>query len=122
MNIRIASFVLLALAATAAAAEGPAPAAGSVEQKAQVCVACHGPQGAKPILPEYPILAGQHASYLEHALTEYQQGKRKNPVMTAQAAALSAEDIEALAEYFSLQPSALYTPSVHASGQASAAK
>jgi cytochrome c553 len=74
------------------------------------CAACHGPGGAKPIAPDYPILAGQYASYIIKALGEYKSGKRKNPVMGAQAAQLSQDEIEALAHFFDGQPTPLYTP------------
>lgn len=89
----------------------PATAADAPE-KAALCAACHGEGGAKPIMPEYPVLAGQYANYLAHALHEYKDGKRKNPVMSAQAAGLSDADIEALAAYFEAQPGPLYTPMI----------
>lgn len=85
----------------------------SDNEKAATCIACHGPNGAKPIAPDYPVLAGQYANYLEHSLKEYKDGTRKNAIMAGQAAALSKEDIKALAAYFSSQVSPLYTPSVH---------
>ncbi len=75
--------------------------------KAAVCFACHGEAGNKPIMPEYPVLAGQHNDYLVAALTQYKAGKRKNPIMAGQAAALKPEDIRDLAAYFSSQPSDL---------------
>lgn len=86
----------------------------AVPEKATLCFSCHGPAGGKPILPEYPILAGQYSNYLEHALHEYKNGLRKNPVMGAQAAALSDADIKAIAMYFSLQKAEkpLYTPKI----------
>lgn len=87
--------------------------ANSENEKAKACAACHGANGAKPVLPDAPVLAGQYRNYLVHSLTEYKQGKRKNAVMAGQAAALSAEDIKDLAAYFSSQVSPLYTPSVH---------
>lgn len=92
---------------------GPGTGANTELDKAQTCVACHGPNGAKPILPEYPILAGQHRNYLVQALQEYRSGARKNAVMATQATGLSDADIEALAAYFASQQSLLYTPSVH---------
>ena len=98
--------------ATVATMTFAADEAGGVEKKAAVCTACHGPGGSKPIMPEYPVLAGQYANYLQHALHEYKDGKRKNPVMGAQAGSLSDEDIKALAEYFESQPSPLYTPKI----------
>jgi cytochrome c553 len=95
-----------AVALPAAAADSAAP------EKAAVCTACHGEGGGKPIMPEYPVLAGQYANYLAHALHEYKEGKRKNPVMGAQAAGLSDDDIKALANYFESQPGPLYTPMI----------
>jgi cytochrome c553 len=74
---------------------------------AETCKACHGEGGAKPIQPDYPVIAGQHRDYLAAALTQYKSGKRKNAVMAGFAAALKPEDISDLAEYFSKQPSAL---------------
>ena len=81
---------------------GTAPAA------AQTCVACHGPEGIG-ILPEYPILAGQHADYLERALRDYRSGKRQNAIMNGFAASLADPDIKALAAFFSAQKG-VYTP------------
>lgn len=80
------------------------------EQLIETCAACHGPGGGKPIMPTYPVLAGQYANYIEHALKAYRSGDRKNPIMGAQAATLSDDDIKALADYFSKQTSPLYTP------------
>lgn len=91
----------------------PGGGANSTLDKAQVCAACHGPNGAKPITPDYPVLAGQHRNYLEHALREYKSGVRKNAVMASQMGALSDADIKALAAYFASQQAVLYTPSVH---------
>lgn len=82
-------------------------------EKAAACAACHGANGAKPIAPDYPVLAGQYANYLEHALKEYKGGLRKNPIMAGQVAALSDADIKTLAAYFAGQQSPLYTPIVH---------
>ena len=106
MNTTKLCFTLAAglLASTTAFADAPA--------KAAVCAACHGADG-KAVQPMYPNLAGQYANYLEHALREYKSGLRKNPIMGGQAASLSDADIHELAQYFSQQPSPLYTPSVH---------
>jgi cytochrome c553 len=78
-----------------------------VAKLAETCKACHGEGGAKPIQPDYPVLAGQHRDYLAAALSQYKSGKRKNAVMAGFAAALKPEDIKDLAEYFSKQPSEL---------------
>lgn len=90
----------------------PLAAETAVPEKAAQCAACHGEGGAKPILPEYPVLAGQYANYLAHALHEYKSGVRKNAVMNAQAAGLSEAEIKALAKYFEAQPGPLYTPKI----------
>lgn len=107
--------LLLALAFVAAPASGAEEAAPhkSVDELVTVCASCHGERGDAPIAPNYPILAGQHASYLEHALKGYRNGERKNPVMSAQAANLSDTDIRALSQYFAVQPGPLHTPAAH---------
>jgi cytochrome c553 len=84
------------------APEGQAPTA------AQICVACHGTDGIG-ITPQYPTLAGQHADYLERALTDYQKGGRKNAIMAGFAAQLSKADIQALARYYAAQRPGLET-------------
>jgi cytochrome c553 len=97
-----------ALASEAGGGEAP------LDQLVTVCSSCHGEHGAKPIMGTYPVLAGQHANYLEHALKDYRSGARKNAVMKGQAANLSDADIKALAHYFSTQESPLYTFSLPA--------
>ncbi len=87
-----------------------AAARGNAEEgakKSATCKACHGEAGAKPIQPDYPVLAGQHYDYIVAALTQYKAGKRKNASMNGFAAALKPEDIQDLAAYFSSQPSDL---------------
>lgn len=103
-------FALIALLGFAAPAFSEGTAA--VPEKATTCFACHGEAG-RSTQGMYPVLAGQYPNYLEHALTEYKEGKRKNPIMGGQAAALSKDDIKVLAQYFGAQESPLYTPSVH---------
>jgi cytochrome c553 len=81
---------------------------GRLPQVAQTCVACHGPDGVG-IMPQYPNLSGQHADYLSRALTDYQKGARKNPIMAGFAGPLKPQEIEALAEYYASQKPALAT-------------
>jgi cytochrome c553 len=103
---------LLMIAVAALALAGAAQAAGKAEagkqKAAQVCAACHGPQGNKPTAPENPILAGQHYDYLVRALQDYKSGKRNNAIMKGFAASLSAREIEDLAAWFASQPSDLH--------------
>lgn len=73
--------------------------------KAAVCTACHGP-GGNSANPEWPKLAGQSARYIAEQLHQFKDGKRQNPLMQPQAAALSDDDIKNLAAYFAAQPPA----------------
>ena len=87
-------------------------AAGNAEsgkaKAAQVCAACHGPDGAKPSAPDQPILAGQYYDYLVRAITDYKVGRRGNPIMKGFAGQLSKQEIEDLAAWFSSQRSPLH--------------
>lgn len=74
--------------------------------KAATCGACHGPDGNSSN-PIWPKLAGQGAPYAYEQLKAFKLGMsdtksgRMDPVMSAQAAALSDEDMRDLAVYFS---------------------
>lgn len=77
------------------------------EQKAVMCVACHGANG-KASVPMYPNLAGQSEQYLEHSLQAYKKGDRRSgqaEIMKAYVSGLSDEDISNLAAYYaSMKP------------------
>jgi len=98
--------VLIALA-LAGAANAADPAAGK-KKAAEVCGACHGPEGNKPSDPTQPVLAGQHYDYLVRALTDYKIGKRSNPIMKGFASQLSKKEIEDVAAWFAAQKSSLH--------------
>ena len=70
--------------------------------KAAACGACHGPGGASTN-PEWPKLAGQHASYSYAQLKVLKTGERKAPLMNPLAAPLSDQDMKDLAAYFAAQ-------------------
>ncbi|MFA0922400.1 c-type cytochrome [Xanthomonas fragariae] len=74
----------------------------------QSCVDCHGADGNAPIDPGYPKLGGQYGDYLAHALQAYRSGDRQHPLMTAQAATLSDQDIADLAAYFGARQTKLH--------------
>jgi cytochrome c553 len=101
MVLFIAAWVSLPVAAKGNADNGKTKAA-------QVCAACHGPDGNKPSAPDQPILAGQHYDYLVRSLTDYKIGRRNNPIMKGFAAQLSKQDIEDLAAWFASQNSKLH--------------
>ena len=80
-------------------------AGGSVESgqaKAATCAACHGIDGNSQN-PEWPSIAGQHASYIIKALQSFKNGDRQNVLMSGMAMPLSDEDMADLAAYFSSQ-------------------
>jgi cytochrome c553 len=84
--------------ANATVAAGGSETAGI--EAAATCVACHGQNGIS-VSPNWPTLAGQYEDYLRHALNQYRDGTRKNPVMAQMAAPLTDEDVKALARYYS---------------------
>jgi cytochrome c553 len=91
------------VAAYLASIGGETVAAGGSENasfdKAQACAACHGQNGVS-VNAMWPTLAGQHEDYLLQALNSYRDGSRVDPVMSAQAALIAAEDVAPLAKYF----------------------
>jgi cytochrome c553 len=96
VRINVCLLSSLLLASPVAFAKGDA-AAGL--QKSQVCQACHGSDG-RGTNPTYPVLAGQHESYLAQSLASYRDGTRTNAVMAGMAANLSDQDIADLAAYY----------------------
>jgi cytochrome c553 len=86
---------------TAACAVLPAAAvAQTIEEKAQLCSACHGEAGI-PQEKTTPVIWGQNEGYLYLNLRDFNKGSRKNEQMSAIAADLSKDDMKALAAYFS---------------------
>jgi len=78
-------------------------AAGDVaagKTKATSCAMCHGAEGisANDI---WPNLAGQKPGYLVKQMKAFRDGDRKDPMMSPMASALSDDDIDNLAAYFS---------------------
>jgi cytochrome c553 len=78
---------------------------GKVLSDAHNCAACHGVNLNKPIVPEYPKLAGQHADYIFYSMRQYQMGTgnprfgRNNAIMAAQVQNLSPSDLKDIAAY-----------------------
>lgn len=100
MKRLITLFVLAPLSVAVLAFEGGNPQAG--KEKSAACAACHGADGNSPS-DQFPNLAGQHASYLYEQLRLFKSGQRQSPIMQAQAANLSDQDMKDLAAYFSSQ-------------------
>ena len=96
LNFRLAVGLALAvLLPSAARAE-------SIEEKAQVCAACHGENGV-PVEQSFPVpvIWGQQLGYLFFELRDFKSGARKNDQMTPIAQGLEQADLMALAQYFS---------------------
>jgi cytochrome c553 len=77
----------------------------SIEEKAQVCAACHGENGVPP--PQQfpvPVIWGQNLGYLFFQLRDFKSGVRKNDQMTPIAETLEQSDLMPLAQYFSKKP------------------
>lgn len=110
MSAFMAAGVALVLANAAIAAE-PAPKADLEKGKATagaVCAACHMPDG-NSMIPDNPILAGQHAAYTKKQLNNFKvkpgaaQAERANPIMAGFAAMLSDEDIRNVSAFYASQ-------------------
>lgn len=94
-------------------AGGPALAATPSQQpnakvaellKKAACVSCHGDNFAKPISPEFPKIAGQHADYTFVALKAYKTEKnpnvgRSNGVMAGIVKPFTNAELKAIAAY-----------------------
>lgn len=81
----------------------PGEVVGTPPPATQVCVACHGADGAKPLQEDYPVLAGQYPDYIVQALKDYKAGKRKNPIMGGIIGGVKEQDFAAIAQFFSQQ-------------------
>ncbi len=93
-----------------ALAEDPAPGTGSGKQLTlgatlyrKHCSQCHGEQGEGNNATFYPRLNGQHYAYLLRQINWIRAGYRKNsdPAMVAEVKQLSAEELDAVADYLS---------------------
>ncbi len=98
MSVFAALIVLFVSSGTVSAQDGAALFAG------KACLACHGPEGKKPITDVIPKLAGQNKGYLIQQITDIKSGARNNggtAQMKGIVAGLSDEEIEAIAGYLS---------------------
>ncbi|MDH5571418.1 MAG: cytochrome c [Gammaproteobacteria bacterium] len=66
------------------------------------CMACHGPDGKKPLLPVYPKLAGQNEGYIIQQMKDIKSGARNNGQTAAMKGIMhmvNDEEIAAIAKY-----------------------
>lgn len=98
-SLKLCALLLAALVAGHAQAAGDADAG---QAKSAVCAACHGPDGNSP-MAMYPKLAGQSEQYLNKQMHDFKSGLREDPVMQAQVAGLSDQDMADLSAFFAAQ-------------------
>jgi cytochrome c553 len=73
------------------------------EQKAAMCIGCHGIPGYQSSFPEVykvPMISGQNPKYIVSALNAYKKGERKHPSMRAIAVSLTDDDMAAIAAWY----------------------
>ncbi len=94
-----------------AAQPAPAPKPDLEKGKATaaaVCAACHMPDG-NSMIPDNPILAGQHAAYTKKQLNNFKvkpgakEAERANAIMAGFAAILSDEEIRNVSAFYASQ-------------------
>jgi len=93
---------LLAWLETAGSAKDVATEEQVAGSAAETCIACHGAD-SEGVVPQPPVLAGQHEDYLVYALNQYKDGTRSGNVMAAFAAPLTDADIAMIADYYAAQ-------------------
>lgn len=112
---KLAGALGLALALAGGTAAAQDLTAGQLAYEKFACASCHGADAKSSTLPTYPILAGQHADYLLHALRTYKRGAtgstqvnaRNNAVMTAMVQQLSETDMINISAWLASLPSDL---------------
>ncbi|NYT43583.1 c-type cytochrome [Alcaligenaceae bacterium] len=113
LTLALAGSALMILASGANAND---LAAGKAAFDKYTCASCHGADAKTSTMPAYPVLAGQHQDYLEHALRSYKRGAagapasantRKNAIMGAMVAQLTPADIKNISAWLASLPSPL---------------
>jgi cytochrome c553 len=105
----IKTAILLATAVPLAQSADLSPQARSAAARIAVgtCAGCHGAQGTS-IVPKFPNLAAQPASYLANQLKAFRSRSRGDPdalaFMWGMAASLDDAQIDGLAQYYSKKP------------------
>lgn len=70
----------------------------------KTCGACHGKDGKKTLMPDYPKIAGQNAKYIEKQMLDIKNGVRTNgnsAAMKGVMVIVSDAEIKDIAEYVS---------------------
>jgi cytochrome c len=70
----------------------------------RTCTACHGKDGKKTLMPDYPKIAGQNKAYVEKQMKDIKSGARANgnsAAMKGVMVIVSDDEIKTLAEFVS---------------------
>jgi cytochrome c len=97
-------FVMTLIAAAFVASPAIAAMDGAALYKDKTCNACHGPTGNKPLMPNYPKIAGQNAAYMEQQMKDIKSGARNNGQTAAMKGVMhlvNDEEIKAISDYLS---------------------
>jgi cytochrome c553 len=100
VNLSVRALVLVAISAAMPVYAQDSAAGG--KKAAEVCAACHGPDGNSS-QGIYPSLAGQTARYIYLQLKDFNEGRRSDPLMTPVAKTLTKDDMLNVAAYFTAQ-------------------
>ncbi len=114
----------LATVAVSASAQGVTGDAKAGQNKAEMCIGCHGIPGYQNGFPEVtkvPMISGQSDKYIVSALSAYKKGDRKHPTMRGIAGSLSEQDMADLASFYSTEVSKIAPEAPRAAGVAAAA-
>lgn len=68
------------------------------------CPACHGEDGSHPVIPDYPVIAGQNAPYLLRQMRDIRDGRRANGLsqnMREAVGDVTDEEFRAIADWLS---------------------
>jgi cytochrome c553 len=113
MNLQLPAIVrslvtaaTLATVAVSASAQGITGDAKAGQNKAEMCIGCHGIPGYQNSFPEVhkvPKISGQSDKYIIASLTAYKKGDRRHPTMRGIGGPLTEQDMADLAAFYSAQ-------------------
>ena len=95
-------FVMTLIATALVAGSAVAAPDGAKLYADKTCNACHGPKGDKPLMPNYPKIAGQNAAYTEQQMKDIKSGARNNGQTAAMKGVMhlvNDAEIKVLSEY-----------------------
>ena len=103
-NVRLVSALVVAVGVMLPAIAGAETPDGETLFSQRTCFTCHGKDGKTPILPSYPLIAGQNAAYVLQQMKDIKSGARTNGSSAAMAGVMhlvNDEEMKVLAEFIS---------------------